>query len=191
MTLVVETGEGLNNANSYASRSDGDDYHARMIPEYATVWTGADNAHKEAALMFATRVIDMNVDWNGYRRSTTQALEWPRIYVTNDDDYYITYGQPSLAVPVNWGPYFPIDQIPPRLKYATCELARELLTKDRTKDWAAKGISRLSLGQGALAVDFDQNTWDKPNVMTDQVRAMLQVFGTLRLQRTRARVNRA
>src|SRR5436190_22394585 len=103
LVLVKETGAGLNNANSYASAADGDAYHEGHL--YASSWTGASTATKEAALVIATRLIDSLFRFRGFRTSDGQALQWPRQYARDDDrrNQLVT-----VLVPGS-GEYFPVD----------------------------------------------------------------------------------
>jgi hypothetical protein len=87
------------------------------------------------------------------------------------------------------GSYFPSDAVPPRLRDATIELARELLKADRTLDSDVKGISRIGIVQ-AIDVTFTGDAGDRPQIFTDLIRAMLQPFGSNRQRRSMARVRR-
>lgn len=131
LILIKEDGTGLPNANSYANAADADAYHDGHL--YATSWTSATSANKEKALVFATRVIDSQYRFHGYRATTTQALQWPR---TNCPD--------SDTAPDSTGTaYFSSDQIPTRLLNATCEMARALLSTDRTGAPIGEGIDTI------------------------------------------------
>ncbi len=55
MPTVIIT-PGASNANSYCSRADGDAYHEAHL--YASAWTGATADQKDAALFWATRLLD-------------------------------------------------------------------------------------------------------------------------------------
>ena len=76
LVLIKEDGTGLANANAYANAADGDAYHDAHL--YASAWTGATTANKEKALVMATRLIDAQFQFNGFKRLSTQALQWPR-----------------------------------------------------------------------------------------------------------------
>ena len=76
LVLIKETGAGLSDANSYATAADGDGYHDGHL--YAAVWTAAVTGSKEKALVMATRLIDGLFQFNGFKRMSTQALQWPR-----------------------------------------------------------------------------------------------------------------
>lgn len=83
MTLVVENGTGLSNANSYASVATANAY---ATLRGLTAWTGTD-AVKESALVRATDYLEATYrnDWQGNRVSATQALSWPRANVMVDN----------------------------------------------------------------------------------------------------------
>src|SRR4051794_30501030 len=76
LTLVQEDGTGKVDANTYALVAGGDAYHEGHL--YATAWTAAITADKEIALVMATRLIDAEFKFNGFKRFNTQALQWPR-----------------------------------------------------------------------------------------------------------------
>jgi len=136
LVVVVEDGSGLTNSNSYASVAEGNAYHEAHT--YATTWTGAATATKEAALVFATRLLDQHVAWYGARCTEDQALRWPRLGVLDLDGYEIDS-----------------NVIPPELKNATCELARLLIASDRTAD--SSGMGLRSVQAGSVAVEWDKS----------------------------------
>jgi hypothetical protein len=94
ITLVVETGVGLANANSYASLEDSEAYFADRGD---TVWAAADDEDKKAALIRATQAVDDmgNGRFLGTKMLSTQALAWPR------DDAYDQDGFQLVDVPVH------------------------------------------------------------------------------------------
>lgn len=78
MTLIVEDGTGLPEADSYASVDFADAYHAARGN---TVWADYDTTEvKEPALRKATDyMVQMYRErWQGYRLLIDQALDWPR-----------------------------------------------------------------------------------------------------------------
>jgi hypothetical protein len=75
MTLTVETGAGLADADALVSLSDCDAYHAA---QGHADWTGAD-ADKESAIRRATAYLSRSITWTGVRtHGRAQALAWPR-----------------------------------------------------------------------------------------------------------------
>lgn len=77
-TFVVETGEGLADANAYCDVA----FATAYLDCFGSpaVWTGATSATKQNALREATRYLDSNFGtrWVGTRANENQALDWPR-----------------------------------------------------------------------------------------------------------------
>lgn len=84
MTLIVEDGTGLDDANAYISVATANDYFLLRGNEN---WDLLDDEVKEACIVKATDYIDMR--WRsvlrGAKATETQALEFPRIYVAGGD----------------------------------------------------------------------------------------------------------
>ena len=76
LILIKEDGTGKVDANSYAAAADGDAYHDGHV--YASVWTASTTGNKEKALVMATRLIDVSYQFNGFKKGSAQALQWPR-----------------------------------------------------------------------------------------------------------------
>lgn len=81
LTLIVETGAGLANTNSYASLADGDAYHQAHL--HADDWLAATVEIKGAALVWASRLLDEAVDWHGQKAVPTSGLRWSRAGVAD------------------------------------------------------------------------------------------------------------
>ncbi|MBA8886157.1 hypothetical protein FHW12_000348 [Dokdonella fugitiva] len=83
MTLIVEDGTGLPNAETYVSVADADAYHLAMSN---AAWAAAPTPAKEGALRRAAQYIDSFYRFRGNRLSEIavpapaeqQALQWPR-----------------------------------------------------------------------------------------------------------------
>ena len=156
LTLTVETGAGLTTSNAYATAAEGDTYHEARL--YATDWTGATEANKEAALVWATRLLDENIEYAGYKKTEDQALRWPRTSVLDVDGYAVND-----------------DAIPAQIRDATIELARNLLAEDSTKKPDTLGFSKMSVGP--LSLDIDKQDRDSIKVIPESVKTILGVFG--------------
>jgi hypothetical protein len=80
MALVVETGTANPAAEAYASVSDADAYFAARG---MTLWAPLTPPDKEQALRRSTDYMQQYYrgKWRGYRATSTQALDWPRIDV--------------------------------------------------------------------------------------------------------------
>ena len=167
LLLIKETGTGQGDANSYASAADGDSYHEAHL--YASAWTGANAATKEAALVMATRLIDGCYQFTGRKVSSTQALQWPRKGCLDPDG-------PSRTGPLNGaGSYFDETVVPDAVVNATCEMARELIKADSTDATDAEGLQSISIA-GALTMQFDKR--DQQQKISDTAQAFLVKLGT-------------
>ena len=136
MSVTIIATVGATNSNSYCTLTEADTYHEERL--HVDDWDNAGSNEKNSALVWATRILDEQVDWDGYKRSDAQALRWPRSYVYDTDGY-------------------PIDSstIPQWLKNATAELARNLITGDRTLDtnYDTKGFKSIQIGDLKMVMD--------------------------------------
>jgi hypothetical protein len=142
-------------ANSYATLAEAQTYHDGHL--YASAWTTAVQGTKETALIMATRLLDATWSWYGRRTSNDQRLEWPRDGVLKEA------GTGSWDVFSAFVPrYLPNDAIPEKLKEATAEYARQLISSDRTADLdqALQGIS--SLAAGSVSLSFKDTFYLQP-----------------------------
>jgi hypothetical protein len=153
MPTIIAT-PGATNANSYCTMAEADAYHEAHL--YASTWDDAEDDNKIAALIWATRLLDEQVDWKGYITSMTQALRWPRSSVPDRDGRF----------------YFDPTTIPTFLKNATAELARHLLTGDRT---AERGFGIQSVVADTVEVVFDKH--DVKPVLPPSVSAIVEPYG--------------
>jgi hypothetical protein len=179
LTLIKEDGTGKVDANSYAAAVDCDAYHDGHL--YATAWTAATQARKEAALVMATRLIDSQFQFNGSRTSASQALQWPRAECPDPDKGLVTL---SALLPIlsNFVPY---DSVPPAVVRATCEMARELLIVDRTAAPPGEGVGTLQTSQATHtgtggSSSMSSTTYSKDDtrpIISRVAQAMLSKFG--------------
>ena len=168
-TIVVETGSASATANSYASIADGDAYHATHL--YASAWHQVGNAQKEKALIWATRLLDEQVSWDGHKLERDQALQWPRNGVIDRGNFLIDS-----------------NVIPQIIKDAVSELARYLLTSDRTAESDTIGFKRIKAG--SVEIEVDKTDRDSQlRIVPKHIFAMLKpigksVHGSLKLRRS-------
>lgn len=153
MPTLIATA-GAETANSYCTVAEAEAYHDTHL--YATAWTAADEDQQIAALIWATRLLDEQVDWFGYVESLTQALRWPRAGVLDREGRQ----------------YVSSTTIPTFLKRATAELARHLLAGDRTQE---RSIGIQSVVADAVQVTFDNH--DVKPILPPSVRSMVQSYG--------------
>lgn len=115
MALIVETGAGLANAESYISVADCATYHDNIGQ---TAWGLLTTGEKEQSLRRATIYMlqAYRNRWAGQRTRDTQALDWPRSWVIVDG-----YG-------VN------ADSVPQTIKNACAELAWRAASGDLNPD---------------------------------------------------------
>lgn len=131
MSIIVETGEGLTNSNSYASVSAAD---AHYTDRPSDVWSGASASEKATALIKATDYIDATYIFRSVPLSATQALQNPR---------------------------YPDEIIHPLLIKATIMLAVHMLTDDINPKVTDREVieSTKSLdGVGSQTVKYDPKT---------------------------------
>lgn len=103
MTLIVEDGTGVTNADAYVSVSEADSYFSARNN---SVWSSKTTAEKEAAILYATIYLDANFLWIGHLKSYEQSLGWPRAWAYDCENRLISQ-----------------DSVPLKVKHATCELA--------------------------------------------------------------------
>lgn len=156
------------NSNSYATVAQADDYHARRL--HKADWTGATTDTKEAALMWATQILEDGMDWVGAKRTTDQALRWPRSGVVTPD-----------------GDNIDDDTIPQFLINATAELARLLIAQDRAADPDTKGFRSITVGPISLDVDKA----DQIQMIPEGVFLLMHPYGRRTIQSGTAKVVRA
>lgn len=125
MALIVETGEGIANAESYISVADATARHAALGN---AAWTGAD-AVKEAALRRATQYMLQSYRgrWKGTRLKREQALDWPR-YGARVDGFDL-----------------PSNEVPPEVANACADLALRALSADLNAD-QGRAVIREKIG---------------------------------------------
>ena len=126
MPLIVETGSGLANADSFISVADADTY---FTDRGNTVWAGSTTV-KEQALRKATDFMQGRYirKWKGERTHETQALAWPRENVNDADGYDLDS-----------------NVVPEAVRRACAELAVRSLTASLLPDDTTPGITSESV----------------------------------------------
>lgn len=118
MSLIVEDGTGLSDADSYVTLAFADAYFTKRG---VAAWEAADDDAREAALRRAAEYIDGKFRYKGSRLLVDQAREFPRS---------------SL---IDWSGYT-ITGVPARVQHAACELALRSLSSDLAPDLARGGM---------------------------------------------------
>jgi hypothetical protein len=136
--VIVETGAGLSNADSYTSVADATTYHANI--GNADAWDAIED--KDAALRKATifMVRQYRTMWAGVRAKISQALDWPR------------YDVPMLDGPSGYRSfpnYYDFDVVPNEVKHACAELALKTadgeLIIDLERATASESVGSISV----------------------------------------------
>lgn len=129
MALVIETGEGLENSNSYVSIEEFQAYSADRLETLPT-----EEASLQALLIRAMEYLESIDDYKGVRKTATQALKWPRRGVFVD-------GFPASA-----------DKIPTLLKRAQMQLGIEAMSFDLMP--STDGFAVASEKVDVIAVEY-------------------------------------
>lgn len=156
MALTIIATPSASNANSYCTLAEAEAFHETNL--YATAWTDATDDEKTAALIWATRILDEQVQWYGYQSTVAQSLAWPRSAVQERSG--MAYIVPTI--------------VPAFLKNATAELAKHLLTGDRTKE---RGFGIKSVVADTVSVEFDKH--DVKPFLPPSVISMVSMFGDI------------
>lgn len=120
MPVTVVATVGASDSNSFVTLSEANTFADSKLPS-PTAWDAASDDTCNRALVSATRWLSALL-WLGTRVDATQALSWPRTGVVDVDD-------PDENE-------YDTDEIPQRVKDATCELAI-LMVAAGTSDLAA------------------------------------------------------
>lgn len=142
---TLDVTPGSTTANAYVTLAVANQYHEDR-PAVGTTWASATNDQKNAAILWATKLLDALWVWVGWSTDESQALLWPR------------QGIPTR----NGFGNIPNNQIPIELQYACAEYARQLLVGDLAgnSDIETQGIKALTAGPVSLT--FKDNVTAKP-----------------------------
>lgn len=151
LTLVATASSAT--ANSYATLASANASLMTNIHTYVA-WSSLTTANREACLIWATSLLDKQMDWVGEKAEDTQALRWPRSDVVDPDGYAVDE-----------------DTIPKFLIEATAEYARWLSLKDRTAENPTLGFSRLEAGGLAAYIAPRDRAQVMPSFVYDIVKA--------------------
>ncbi len=160
LTLVATAGSA--SANSYTTVVEGNAYHEFHL--YASTWNAATDERKAQALVWATSMLDTYFEWFGCVATQVQALGFPRIGAYDKQGRLLS----ALTIPVD-------------LVRATAELARKMLSADRTEDEkASSGGDIKDLKVGPIEIEYVEGTSSDLPIIPDHVVAMLSHLGDYR-----------
>lgn len=120
MTLIVEDGTIVANANGYLTEAELDAYWLDRNVTFTET-----SVQKEAAIVIATQYVDLNNRWKGNIVSTAQSLDWPRANVRDNEGRLISN-----------------DVIPDQLKNAVAEYTKRQLAADLQPDVTDDGATK-------------------------------------------------
>lgn len=151
MTLIVENGTGLPDAESYISVADADDYFAKRG---YTLWATMTEPEKEASLRRATDYMGQvyRLRWSGTRVNGEQALDWPRAFVVRDDFEYAGLNGSTI---IGGRFYFPSDEVPKEVKDACAQLAWRASSGELAPDLTQKVLREKV---DVIEVQYDANS---------------------------------
>lgn len=155
MSLIVEDGTGVSNANTYIPEIEANALLAEDM--YASGWIDLTAEQKEATLKSATRYLDMYFDYSGDKVYADASLRWPRRGVYDLDGVAVSSGA-----------------VPAPVKYATARLAWELAKKDRVSEPDTQGISELKVD--VIELKFDK--YDRPKLLPSIVTQIMRGYGS-------------
>lgn len=168
VTVIVETGSGVSGSNSYVSIADIDEYV--LTNPHDSVWSALTDAEKNGYAVWSCRVLNQQMDWDGWQVDSDQSLDLPRSGMTDRNFNSIDD-----------------DEIPTEIQNAQCELARLLAIEDRTADNGMAGFRQIEVGSINLIADKS----DRAPVLASSVWNQIEAFGTKRIQKGISRVIRA
>lgn len=173
MTLIATP--GAPDANSYCSvatatlyleaRLNTEPWFDQTVASVPPHWTL--NVRREAALQWATQLLDEQVQWHGTPATDTQALAWPQ------------QGQTD-----SWGRPIDATVIPEQVQRATAYYALALL-RDTTEQPGQQGSGMIRRRKiGSLEIEYQATSTATTPSPTHQgipaeVRVMLRPYGTL------------
>ncbi|MFD1189749.1 DnaT-like ssDNA-binding protein [Phenylobacterium conjunctum] len=146
MALIVEDGSMVAGAESYCSVTAADTYHS---DSGNTAWAALATAAKEQALRKATRYMlgAYRHRWAGTRKTTTQALDWPRYMVPIRDTP--TFQGTNLA-------YVSATIVPTEVIQACADLALTNVTGGALASDLTSRVLREKVGE--IEVEYDRGS---------------------------------
>lgn len=138
MSLIIETGTGVQGAESYVTTAFIDAYWGnRTQNALSATWSAATTAIKEGAAREASAFI--NATWGnfyrGKRAGYVQGLMWPRTDALDEEGY-------------------PLPGVPPELQTAVAELAARAVSDALAKDYD-RGDMVASKQVGPIRIQYE------------------------------------
>lgn len=146
MTIIVETGAVIANANALCSEDFADEYHEARGN---TAWN--DISDKEATLIRGTDYMQQmfRARWKGYRKSALQTLDWPRELVFLEAAVSGIGVDPGYAADRSYGVWIGNDVVPLEVKQACAEYGlragTQTLLPDLGRTVRSKAVGPISI----------------------------------------------
>ena len=154
LTLVATASSAT--ANSYVTLASANVFLEENIHIYST-WASLSTANAEACLIYATTLLDAQVDWIGTKGTSSQALDWPRDDVDDPNGYAVDS-----------------DTIPTFLQRAVSFYGYYLSQTDRIAEVDTFGFKSLKAGSLAMVID----KYDRKQVMPVPVWDLVKWYGS-------------
>ena len=154
VTVTVEDGSQVENANSYVTVAA---ITAWVLTNpHDDTWADLTAAQRNGYAVMGCRILNEQMDWDGWQTDADQALDLPRSGMADKDGNAIDN-----------------DEIPTEVQNAQCELARLLAIKDRTADPDTAGFRQIKVSSISLTIDKS----DRSPVLADAVWNMIRHLG--------------
>lgn len=139
-----------------------------------TAWDAADATDKERALITAARGINAGILWKGERKTTTQAMEWPR--VSYEGRGYVKYGYvDGYDFPETW----PVNVPRMQALYAVALLERRAAGQVSGGVDSTASIRRMKAG--SVEIEYrEASSFIAGYTFPDDLLAMAAPWGTRR-----------
>jgi hypothetical protein len=85
MAATIIATAGAANANAYCTLTEANTYHSEKRMHSEAAWQQLSNDLRNRAIIWATRLLDEQINWVGSKASSTQILRWPRNQVWDVD----------------------------------------------------------------------------------------------------------
>jgi hypothetical protein len=156
MTLVVEDGTGLANANTYASVEE---FTTFMTDRGETTIAEADEDQKEVALIKSADYMmqKYRMLWKGSRAQTDQRLDWPRRGV-DVPDFFDPFFRDLSNIPLSFQDtlFVPENEVPQSIKEGQMLIAKETFSGDQSSGSLQGSLGRVTKREklGVLEVEY-------------------------------------
>lgn len=170
MDLVLETGVGVTNANSWVDLAYADDYHASLGNKQ---WITAAPQEGDRTALLLKAMVNIIIPryagrWVGDIYSESQSLPWPRKWYYDNDERWII------------GPH-----IPDEVKWLQCEVALNLIDNPEYDTPLRRGVTIQSVKVGPIVETSQFDSSQNPVLTAPKVARLARAL----LDASRGRVN--